>query len=160
MLRLLALLCLLPAAATAQTAGPARVLDGDTVEIAGRTIGLYGIDAPELEQSCQNRRGRRAYPCGEHAIRHLRLLIGEREVACDAPLGERRGRPVAVCRMGAHELAQQLVLEGWALADPDDGADYRRAEQAARGLKHGLWKGRFVTPWAWRDGERLPPPEQ
>ena len=53
---------------------------------------------------------------------------------------------------------RQIVLDGWALADPADGEAYRRAEQAARGLKEGLWKGRFVTPWEWREGARLPPP--
>jgi len=159
MFRAIALVCLLPVTALAQNAGPAGVIDGDTIEIAGQAIGLFGIDAPEPAQSCQNRNGR-AYPCGEHAARHLRLLIGSREVSCDAPAGERRGRPVAICFVGRHELGQQVVLEGWALADPADGAAYRRAEQAARGLKHGLWKGRFVTPWAWRTGERLPPPSE
>jgi endonuclease YncB( thermonuclease family) len=29
-------------------AGPARVIDGDTIDIAGARIRLHGIDAPEI----------------------------------------------------------------------------------------------------------------
>ena len=36
--------------------GPAvRVIDGDTVEIAGQRLQIYGIDAPELGQVCLKR---------------------------------------------------------------------------------------------------------
>lgn len=31
--------------------GPATVVDGDKIEIAGQRIRLYGIDAPELSQT-------------------------------------------------------------------------------------------------------------
>ena len=33
--------------------GPARVIDGDTIEIAGRRVRLHGIDAPEADQTCR-----------------------------------------------------------------------------------------------------------
>ncbi len=53
MSRLVALaliLTLAPAVALAEISGPARVVDGDTLEIGGERIRLYGIDAPESAQ--------------------------------------------------------------------------------------------------------------
>ena len=38
-------LCLLATPALADVTGPARVIDGDTVEIQGQRIRLHGIDA-------------------------------------------------------------------------------------------------------------------
>jgi endonuclease YncB( thermonuclease family) len=54
MLHLLALLLLVTSPALAQ---PARVIDGDTLEVAGENIRLIGMDAPEGRQLCQ-RNGR------------------------------------------------------------------------------------------------------
>ncbi|MEE8245641.1 MAG: thermonuclease family protein, partial [Alphaproteobacteria bacterium] len=55
MIRLAMLFLLLPGAALADTVGAARVIDGETIEVAGQRFRLYGIDAPEPEQSCELR---------------------------------------------------------------------------------------------------------
>ena len=49
---LLALPCVLPASAETLT-GAARIIDADTVEIAGEKLRLEGIDAPESRQTCK-----------------------------------------------------------------------------------------------------------
>ena len=38
--------------AQANVTGPATVIDGDTLVVAGERVRLQGIDAPELRQEC------------------------------------------------------------------------------------------------------------
>lgn len=45
-------LILAPAIALADISGKPRVIDGDTVEIAGERVRLHAINAPEFEQTC------------------------------------------------------------------------------------------------------------
>ncbi len=53
-------LCLLATPALADVAGPAQVIDGDTLEIHGQRIRLHGIDAPDSRQLC-SLKGKRIY---------------------------------------------------------------------------------------------------
>ncbi len=43
-------LALLPGLAFADITGQPRVIDGDTIEVAGQRLRLHGIDAPESRQ--------------------------------------------------------------------------------------------------------------
>lgn len=51
--------------------GAARVINGDTLEIRGSYFKLYGIDAPEANQTCADRQGR-SYNCGREAALWLK----------------------------------------------------------------------------------------
>jgi endonuclease YncB( thermonuclease family) len=75
---LLALILLVIAAsASAETA---RVIDGDSLEVAGEDIRLIGIDAPEGRQLCQ--RDGLEWACGDDATAALRELVAGAEVRC------------------------------------------------------------------------------
>ncbi len=49
MLRLALLLTFLPTIAPADVTSPARVIDGDTIEVASEHIRLLGVAAPEVD---------------------------------------------------------------------------------------------------------------
>ena len=61
--------------------GRARVIDGDTIEIAGARYRLFGIDAPETRQTCLDADGR-PWRCGLRAGEALADRIGGRRVTC------------------------------------------------------------------------------
>ena len=152
--RRLLLLCLpfcllLPPVASADVTGKAVVVDGDTLEIAGQRVRLWGIDAPEVDQVCRNKHGK-PYDCGANAIRTLALIVGGQQIACVERERASDGTVRAVCRFGRFDIAMQMVQMGWALADPVTGGDYRRAEMTASAVPEGIWKGGFETPWDWR----------
>ena len=151
---LVAILALLPTLALADIAGPAKVIDGDTIEVSGQRIRLYGIDAPERRQTC--RRAALTWPCGAEAARALRLFINGRRVTCRERDVDQYGRVVAVCHAGGQDLNGRLVAEGMALAYRRYSTDYVGAEEAARAAGTGLWAGLFIPPWEWRRGKRLP----
>lgn len=104
------------AALAAGPSGPARVLDGDTLEIAGEKVRLRGIDAPEIGQTCRTRKGR-DQQCGELARQALAALVENQTVACQGDCRSPDGPIVAVCRVGWLDVGKKMVLDGWALAD-------------------------------------------
>ena len=48
------------------------------------------------------------------------------------------------------------MLAGLALNEPRYAPDYQAEEDEARNQRRGIHAGRFVTPWDWRSGERVP----
>ena len=148
-------LCLTPiTAGAADISGPARVIDGDGIEIGPRRLRLYGIDAPEPAQSCS--RNRLRYRCGQTAYRILAAFIADRPVACDIVKELDQGWAAARCTVGIESVARHMVRTGWALADHEIGSDYDADEIAARVARLGLWAGEFLPPWEWRRLSRMP----
>jgi endonuclease YncB( thermonuclease family) len=133
--------------------GRASVTDGDTVVIRDTRIRLYGIDAPESAQLCQDAAGK-DYRCGQRAALALADRIGETPISCDPRDTDRYGRTVAVCRKGAEDLNAWMVEQGLATAYQRYSRDYMQAEITARSLKRGLWAGTFDPPSDWRRRKR------
>jgi len=52
--------------------GQASVIDGDTIEIHGTRIRIFGIDAPESDQLCRNEQSE-LYRCGQKASNAVRF---------------------------------------------------------------------------------------
>lgn len=130
-----------------------RVIDGDTMDVNGQRVRLWGIDAPEGKQSCQ--RGGVAWLCGQEAAKALRDYVKGKTVACQAKDRDQYGRVVAVCIADDHEVNAWMAREGWALdyLQYSKGA-YADAEKEAREANRGLWAGTFIPPWEWRRGKR------
>lgn len=106
-------------------AGQASIIDGDTIEIHGTRIRLWGIDAPEHDQLCRGDTSE-PYRCGNHAANELATFIVGKTVHCEPVDVDRYGRTVARCSAGV-DLREWLVNRGLAL----DWPRYSRGRYAA-----------------------------
>jgi len=148
----LALLAVTPARSEITGKRP-NVLSADTLELVGLRVRLYGIDAPELGQTC--RVGSEIWNCGNDARWAAIDRIGNNWVACVGQGVDADGTLAAVCYLGGvggPELNGWLVAHGWALAYRPESRAYLGQEEAAQRAGKGLWRGEFVAPWIWRDG--------
>ena len=146
-------------ATTPPVAGTAVAIDGSHVVVDGRRFKLFGIDAPDVDQTCDDAKVK-AYPCGLDARAALAALVAGKQVAC-RPVGPNQfDEMLARCMAGTVDLARAEIDAGWAIADRTRSLDYADPELAARAAKRGLWQGRFVPPVDWRAGERVAPPRQ
>jgi endonuclease YncB( thermonuclease family) len=129
--------------------GWASVTDGDTLVIHGGRIRLYGIDAPESAQMCEDGSGK-DYRCGQAAALALADRIGEAPILCDPRDTDPYGRTVAVCKRGTEDLNAWMVAQGHAVAFRRYSSDYAGQEAQARAAKRGIWAGTFEDPAGWR----------
>ena len=81
--------------------GPARVVDGDTIDVAGVRVRLHGVAAPE-----------RSEPGGAEATAVLRQVIAGQVVRCSVTGEETHGREVGTCWIGAQDIGGAVIAAG------------------------------------------------
>jgi len=139
-----------PAPLGAPLTGRAKIVDGDSLEMSGERIRLFGIDAPESRQFCRDARGE-SYACGRDAARALSALIAGRPVTCTPVDHDRYDRDVAICTAEGRDLGDAMVRSGHAIEyTRHSGGRYTAAEREARAAKRGIWAGQFDEPETWR----------
>ncbi len=134
--------------------GVPTVIDGDTMDLGGLRLELHGVDAPELGQQCAL--DGRLYDCGMVARTALLDLTAGAKVVCKKLGAGPEGTTLARCFADDYDLSEGMAYTGWALATPTRANPYATLEAGARRAGRGLWRGRFVAPWDWRAGRRLP----
>jgi endonuclease YncB( thermonuclease family) len=135
---------------SADLTGRASIIDGDTLEIHGTRIRLWGIDAPESAQLCRGEDSLQ-YRCGAKAANELDAFIASRPVNCSPITLDRYGRTVASCSVDRVDLAQWLVSGGLALDWPQySKGKYEAAQRNAQRAGRGMWAGSYVEPWLYR----------
>ena len=134
----------------------ARVINGDTLELQGRYFKLYGIDAPEANQTCADHQGR-SYNCGKEAAMWLKNWITTNELECRVMQQDSKGNMIGTCSLGQYDLGAALVNAGWAVANQKYTDIYVPYERQAQANKRGLWQGRFYMPWDWREMQSKKP---
>jgi endonuclease YncB( thermonuclease family) len=129
--------------------GQAWIVDGDSIRLAGRSIRLDGIDAPEWDQTCLDAAGH-TWRCGQAASRALRERIRGQTVSCRPRALDRYGRTIAQCALAdGSDLNAWMVREGFAIASGFSGT-YAAEQAEAKAAKRGIWDGTFISPANWR----------
>lgn len=154
----------MPALAQAQVlTGPAVAVDGDTLDMNGARVRLFGVDAMEARQTCM--KDGQAWACGAEAKALLASLVADQPVRCEQRDTDRYRRVVAICTVAGLDLARTLVEGGLAVALPEYSLDYVDAEVRPRRYRIGIWAGQFSAPSAYRaanprllQGPVSPPP--
>ena len=147
---LLILLSVWSPALAGDLSGQASIIDGDTLEIHGTRIRLWGIDAPESSQLCRDEDSS-LYRCGAQAANDLDAFIARRPVSCLFVGLDQYGRTVATCLAGGADLGEWLVRNGLALDWPQfSKGRYAAAQHDAEHVGRGIWKGSYVEPWLRR----------
>ena len=130
--------------------GTARIIDGDTIDIAATRIRLAGIDAPESDQPCTDA-GNRPWACGRVATQELVAHVAGRPLTCHPSGLDRYRRVLATCALpDGSDINAWMVQQGWALAYTQYSDAYRGEEAQAQAAARGIWRGSFMPPWDWR----------
>jgi endonuclease YncB( thermonuclease family) len=132
--------------------GLARAKDGDSLTVDAREVRLFGIDAPEFDQTCI--RNGVNWSCGAEAADRLSRLVTGRDVRCRAVNTDEYGRAVSRCTVGATDINSAMVESGYALAYRHYSSEYVAAEERAKAAKRGLWSGTFEAPRTHRLEQR------
>jgi endonuclease YncB( thermonuclease family) len=128
-----------------------RISDGDTIGSSSIKMRLYGIDAPELKQSCKDANGK-SYKCGQTAKAFLQSLVTDSTI-CVTQNKDKYGRLIAVCYNGDQDINAKMVKNGHAVAYTRYSNDYVSEERYAKSNKLGIWQGKFTEPERYRIGE-------
>ena len=91
----LVFLALIAMPAEAAVVGVPSIIDGDTMDIHGEHIRLFGIDAPEGKQVCQVQG--KPIRCGQVAAKAVDAIIGRRPFSCTPEDRDQYSRTVATC---------------------------------------------------------------
>jgi endonuclease YncB( thermonuclease family) len=132
------------------------VIDGDSFRADdGVEYRLFGIDAPELHQNCNEVNGK-PWQCGRAAKVKLKAIINRGNVTCEAKAKDRFGRIVAVCRAkGMPDISEAMVRDGYAIGLAFARGNYQEAQDEAEAAKRGIWRGSFERPAEWRAANPL-----
>ncbi len=137
-----------PKPATCDSAQVLRVVDGDTLVVAGskgtEKIRIGQIDAPEKSQ---------AY--GSQATACLVDLVANKQVSVCRDGSDRYGRTIANLLVGNTDVASQLVVKGcaWAYDKYLEAQSTLPAQQdQAKASSLGLWASNSTAPWVYRGG--------
>lgn len=147
------LLCVmtLPAFAESRTAiiGAIQVIDGETLEIQNQRIKLWGVDAPDLNQTCKD--GQDAgYDCGKEAASALSQWLTELQpVRCEPRGNDNSGNTIAICYTSTgDDIAGWMVRNGYAIDWPKySNGFYGVSEKQAQSNKSGIWQHNESAPW-------------
>ena len=119
-----------------------QIVDGDTVKFGPQLVRLFGIDAPEKGQTCDDGQ----WQPGPLAKKALEDFIAGRPVICkQVDYDARNNRPVAQCFAGEDDLQALMVAAGWAWSFGRYSERYAPEEKEAATRKAGVHAHRLCA---------------
>lgn len=140
-----ALLALLagPASAADEIRGEGNVTSGNEIVVGKKPVRLFGISAPERDETCAIEDVR--IKCGIVAWAELIRMADGQLVSCDREALPDGAPPpgketlFGTCYVGETDLNEAMVRSGWANAVPEQTDRYEVDETDARESERGLW---------------------
>ncbi len=136
--------------------GSGTAVEGDVLSLNGQVVKLWGVDAPDLGQTCRDKRGQ-DYDCATQAKNMLQQLVGQNQIICYIRGKDSHGQQVGTCGINDLDLAALQVRSGWAMAYQDLSPQYVELEALAQSRFRGLWSGTAEAPWQWRSRQLKKP---
>lgn len=134
-----------PAVAADEIRGEATVISGNEMNVGSKTVRLFGMSAPGLQELCEINGAK--MKCGIVAWAELVKLADGQQVSCDTeelPAGvapPKMDKPAvfATCYIGETDLNEAMVRSGWASAVMPQTDRYEVDESDAKESGRGLW---------------------
>jgi endonuclease YncB( thermonuclease family) len=125
--------------------GIARVIDGDSLVINKQRIRLQYIDAPELNQICDQGK-----EMGLEAKIFLQQFIKSTSIRCEYNEVDQYNRKLATCFKNTVNLNELMVKQGLAFNYDYHGNNYKSQEIIAKNEGRGIWKYNCKLPYEYR----------
>lgn len=126
--------------------------------VGDREVRLFGIDAPEFDQTCT--KDGMGWSCGASAADRLAQLVTGKNVVCSSVGTDQHGRLLGRCMVGATDVNRAMVASGYAVAFRRYSSDYVSAEESAKVNRRGIWAGTFQMPSDYRQAGDAPVPQR
>jgi endonuclease YncB( thermonuclease family) len=107
-----------------------KVLDGDSLVYAGKTVEIWGTIAPSPSETCTTTKNER-WDCGARAFEQLQSLAAEPDFTC-----VEKEAGFVTCDAGGLDVGSEMVRQGLVRSRQD----YSGVEARAREAKVGLWE--------------------
>lgn len=124
-------------ASAEEVRGYASVRSGNQILIGKRTVRLFGVEAPEIDDICQIEDAK--MKCGVVAWSQLIQLADGWHLSCDIEIKVKGGADFATCYIGERDVNEGMVRSGWAKAIRKQTNRYVVDEEDAKASKRGLW---------------------
>jgi endonuclease YncB( thermonuclease family) len=138
--------------------GIAQAVDGDTLTLGTLRVRLFGIDAPEAQQTCQLKGS--SWACGAAATGALRSMVDGKQITCQSMDKDVYGRTVARCHAAGLDVGAEMVRIGLAVVIGGGTSMYGGLEAQSRAFRTGVWASEFDMPGAFRDAHPREPSER
>lgn len=122
-----------------------KAVDGDTLSYDGITVQLWGIEAPDRNQTCAD-----GWPAGRLAADYLAKLVEGHKIVCETKTTPQPAPVYALCRADGKDLSGAMVGAGMAWANLKQSDEYSIGETNAMVDLAGVHAHRCLKAEEWR----------